>query len=121
MMMVNDSLDTIMSKLEKILNTKTVVGEPVQIGGVTLIPVVDVTFGFGAGGGEGGTKENTGTGGGGGGGARVAAKAVIVIKGDDISVLPFARGGAIEKIMEMVPGLVEKLAATKPEKEKTEN
>lgn len=110
---VTETLETIMAKLEKVLSSKTVIGEPLQMGEITLIPVVDVMFGFGGGGGEGGTKENTGAGGGGGGGARVAAKAVIVIRGGEVSVLPLSKGGALEKMVEMVPGLVEKLAAKK--------
>lgn len=117
------NVDAIMGRLEKILNTKTVVGEPIQVGNVTLIPVADVTFGFGSGGGSGGScpdkpNEPAGEGGGGGGGARVAPKAVIVIQGDQVSVMPMSRGGAIERVMEAVPGLIEKLQTMKGGKDK---
>lgn len=112
-MMVKESMESITEYLEKTLSTKTVIGEPHQVGDITLIPVMDVTFGFGAGGGEGnqpGEKGGTGTGGGGGAGARMSARAIIVIKGSDVSILPMVKGGGFEKLIDAVPGLVEKLA-----------
>ncbi|MDF2629021.1 MAG: hypothetical protein K0R39_2852 [Symbiobacteriaceae bacterium] len=105
-MVVQDSIAVVTEYLEKVLNSKTVIGESQQFGDVTLIPVADVTFGFGGGGGEGNAKDNSGTGAGGGAAARVSAKAVIVIKGGEVSVLHLAKGSAMEKIMEALPGLL---------------
>jgi len=44
---------TTLEEIEKVLSTKTVVGEPITVEGVTLIPLISVGFGFGAGGGSG--------------------------------------------------------------------
>lgn len=110
-MFVKETIPAITEYLEKAINTKTVIGEAQQFGNVTLIPVVDVMFGFGGGGGEGGTKENQGTGGGAGAGARVAAKAIIVIRDGEVTVQPLTKGGALEKMVETLPGLIEKVAA----------
>ena len=66
---VEKLLKTAMGEIERMLNTKTVVGEPITIEGNTLIPLVSVGFGFGAGGGTGTMKAGTageGTGGGAG-------------------------------------------------------
>jgi len=104
-------LNAVVDPLSSLIQTKTVFGDPLVLGNVTLIPVVDVMFGYGAGGGEGTTAGNAGTGGGGGGGARVSAKAVIVIKGDEVSFLALTKGGAIEKILDSVPGLIDKVQA----------
>ena len=41
------------SEIERMLNTKTVVGEPITVEGNTLIPLISVGFGFGVGAGEG--------------------------------------------------------------------
>ncbi|HYG59141.1 MAG TPA: spore germination protein GerW family protein [Symbiobacteriaceae bacterium] len=117
-MFIKDTIPPITEYLEKALSTKTVIGEAQQFGNVTLIPVVDVTFGFGGGGGEGGTKENQGTGGGVGAGARVSAKAIVVIKDNEVTVQPLTRGSALEKIVESLPGLMEKLPM-KAKKEET--
>ncbi|NNF17859.1 MAG: sporulation protein YtfJ, partial [Gammaproteobacteria bacterium] len=61
-----DSLfDKAVGEIERMLNTKTVVGDPIEIEGNTLIPLVNVGFGFGVGEGE-GTEPNKGGGHGGG-------------------------------------------------------
>ena len=39
------------AELEQMLNSKTVVGEPIKVDGSVVIPLVSVGFGFGAGGG----------------------------------------------------------------------
>jgi uncharacterized spore protein YtfJ len=114
-MNVNDSVTQVTEFLEKSLSTKTVIGEPLTFGNVTLIPVMDVMFGFGGGGGEGGTKENQGTGGGSGAGVRMAPKAVVVIKDGEVTVMPLGKGSAIEKILEKVPDLLEKMKLKKDE------
>ncbi len=107
--MAAEMLNSVMATLEKHLHIKSIVGEPMTVGDVTLIPVMDLTFGFGAGGGEGRDEKQGGSGVGGGGGARLAAKAVIVIKDGEVSVLPLGRGTAIDKIMEKIPGILEKV------------
>ena len=56
-------VERVMGELHRIVQTRTVVGEPVQAGRVTLVPVSKISFGFGAGGGKEG-KGQTGTGGG---------------------------------------------------------
>jgi len=50
----------------------TVFGEPVERGGITVIPVAKARFGFGGGGGAGAHRSADGSGGGGGGGAIVS-------------------------------------------------
>lgn len=113
-MIMNELMSGIMGNLEKHLNTKSVIGEPITFGDVTLIPVIDLTFGFGGGGGEGADQnQQGGAGGGGGAGARLAAKSVIVIRAGEVSVLPLGKGGGIDKIFEAIPGLVEKLSSMK--------
>lgn len=120
-MFVTESLESITGKLSDLLTTKTVFGEPLQLGDVTLIPVVDASFGFGAGGGEGqDEKKHGGTGGGGGGGGRLSAKAVIVVRNGEVTVLPLGKGGGIDKILEAVPGIMEKLHGKKADEAKTE-
>lgn len=105
------------SVLEKHLNTKTVVGEAVTFGEITMIPVMDLMFGYGGGAGDGRDEKHQGGGGSGGGaGARLSPKAVIVIQGGQVQVLPLSKGSAIEKIVEALPGLLEKFQASKAAK-----
>jgi len=119
-MVVKETIGSVMEEMEKVLTTKTVIGEAQQFGNITLIPVVDVAFGFGAGGGEGGPQQSAGAGGGGGGGARLTAKAVVVIKENDVSVIPLVKGSAMDKIIEALPSLLEKIPLGKAPEKKEE-
>jgi uncharacterized spore protein YtfJ len=60
--------------------TSAVFGEPVERGGVTVIPVAKARFGFGGGGGSGSHKGEEGSGGGGGGGASVSPIGYIELR-----------------------------------------
>ncbi len=109
---ISENINNIFEKLENFIKTKTVVGEPLTVGETTLIPFIDISFGLGTGGG-GGTDEkgSQGTGGGAGTGARMAPSAVLVIKGDQVQLLPIKKAGSLEKLIEMVPDLVAKANA----------
>ena len=103
---------TTLGEIEKVLNTKTVVGEPLIIEGTTVIPLISAGFGFGAGGGSGkgeAKQKGEGSGGGTGGGAWVRPVAVIIIDKDGARVEPImgSFSGAIEKIGETIPHTIE--------------
>ena len=66
--------ERVLGELHQIVKTETVVGDPVTIGDMTLIPVSKISFGFGAGGGQEG-KGQSGT----GGGATVEPIAFVLI------------------------------------------
>jgi uncharacterized spore protein YtfJ len=110
-----------MDEIEELLNSKRVVGEPIEAQGRTLIPLVSLGFGFGAGGGTGsGTgpaRGNTsprgeGTGGGTGGGGGVRPVGVIVIEKDGVHIEPIrgAAASVFEKMGETISKVVERKA-----------
>src|SRR5690606_40205019 len=70
-----------------------------------FIPIINVSFGFGGGGG-GATEGGTGTGG--GGGARMKVAGVLVIQGDDVRFVQTGAGGALDKLVDAIPDLLEK-------------
>lgn len=110
--------NTLFEKLEKFLRSETVVGDPIQIGNVTLIPIITVSFGVA--GGEGSGKDgkgNDGSGGGGGLGCRISPNAVLVVKNDEVSLVSLAGKGSLEKIMNMVPEIVSKMKLCKNQEE----
>ena len=109
MEVVENLVKTTLGEIEKVLSTRTVVGEPITIQGVTLIPLISVGFGFGAGGGE-AKQKGEGVGGGTGGGAGVKPIAVVIIDKEGVRIEPI-RGGlvtAIERIGETIPQMIEK-------------
>jgi uncharacterized spore protein YtfJ len=114
---------TTLGEIEKVLDSKTVVGEPIVIEGTTLIPLMSVGFGFAAGGGSGkGETKDTpeGGGSGSGGGAGVRPIAIIVIDKDGVRIEPI-KGGmatAIEKLSETIPDIAAKLTEKWGERKK---
>jgi uncharacterized spore protein YtfJ len=102
-----------MEKLEQFLVSKTVVGEQIQVGAYTIIPFISLGFGVGAGLGDGqDEKRNGGSGGGGGIGASIKPLAVLLIKDDQVQMLPIKKSGGLEKLIEMVPGIMDKIKVT---------
>lgn len=96
---------TAIEEIERMLDSKTVVGEPITVEGHTIIPLVSVGFGFGAGSGTG--REPTkgeGTGGGTGAGGGIKPVAVLVINKDGVKLEPVKSGTAsvLEKVVETV-------------------
>ncbi len=97
--------DKAVGEIERMLNTKTVVGEPMSIEGNTLIPLINVGFGFGVGGGEGTEpQKGSGHGGGTGGGGGVKPVALVVVNDEGVRVEPIKSGTAsvIEKVAETI-------------------
>jgi uncharacterized spore protein YtfJ len=95
-------------EIERILNTKTVVGEPITIEGNTIIPLVSVGFAFGVGAGEGNDpKKGPGSGGGTGGGGGVKPVALVVVNKDGVRVERL-KGAAslVEKVAEVAAKFV---------------
>ena len=113
MTVAEDLVKTTLGEIEKVLSTKTVVGEPITVECVTIIPLISACFGFGAGGGEGkgeAKQKGEGSGGGTGGGAGVRPVAVVIIDKEGVRVESIKGGfaAAIEKIGETVPAMMEK-------------
>ena len=106
---VKDLLQSNLAEIEKVLNTKTVVGEPTTIGDTTLIPLISVGFFAGAGGGAASDpKKRGGTGIGTGGGAGVRPVGVVVMDKNGIRIEPIKGGFAVamEKFTDRLPEIV---------------
>ena len=114
MEVVENLVKTTLGEIEKVLSTKTVVGEPITAEGATLIPLISAGFGFAAAGGSGkgeAKQKGEGAGGGAGGGAWVRPIALVIVSKEGVRVEPImgSLAGAIEKIGETIPKITEKL------------
>jgi uncharacterized spore protein YtfJ len=109
-----------LGEIERILSTKSVVGEPMTVEDNTIIPLVSIGFAFGAGGGSGkGRKEQgEGIGGGTGGGGGIKPVAVIVVNKEGVRIEPMK--GAVASIGERVADIVAKVMEKRGEKKKEE-
>ncbi len=105
------NVDMIINKVIEGMSTKTVIGDVIEIDGIKMIPIVNVTFGFGAGTGDDGKKNQQASGTGGGGGARMKVAGMLVIKDGDVKFIQTGTGGAIDRLIDTVPDLVDKIKA----------
>ncbi len=119
---VAEIIRTTMSEIEKLLNSRTVVGEPIMVDGKTLIPLVSIGFGFGAGSGSGKAsvkQPQEGSGGGTGGGGGIRPIAVIINDDAGIRIEPIKGGlsGALERMAESAMHTFTKRKETGQDKE----
>ena len=106
--MADNNFSSVMTSLLKgvdsVLSTKTVVGEPINVGDTILVPLVDVSFGLGAGAGNQDKKSS----GGGGVGGKMSPSAILVIKDGKTKLVNIKQQDSVTKILDMVPDLVDK-------------
>ena len=108
---VPELIGMITENLKVMIDTKMVVGEKIESGGVTIIPISKVSVGFVAGGGEYDQKtaeeKNTPFAGGSGAGYSVTPVGFVVIKGSDVKLIKVSPNELASKIVEVVPEVVE--------------
>ncbi|NLK00307.1 MAG: sporulation protein [Clostridia bacterium] len=103
-----DKLDVLFSKLQNFVRTETIVGTPIYLDRITLIPLVRVSFGLGTGSscGEEGEKNSME---GLGAGATIIPHTVLIVVDNQVSVLPLNDKNKIDKILDMAPGWLDGL------------
>ncbi len=107
---LNGALDGI----RKLVDVDTVIGDAIHINDeITLIPISKVTCGFAGGGsGFGGNPQNEHFGGGAGGCVKVTPVCFLVVKGENIRMLPVAESSTgVDKLVDLVPEMVDKITA----------
>lgn len=106
-------LGTTIEKVRDLVDVSTIIGDPVEAGGVTIIPVSKVTYGFASGGSDFPSKSNAELfGGGGGAGITISPIAFLVIHNGEVTIKHIAgEGGQAERIIGMVPDVIDKLSS----------
>jgi uncharacterized spore protein YtfJ len=122
---VEQDAKTTVEELLKVISTKNVIAEPIEVGDNVVITITKVGLGFGTGAGEGkGEKGEAGSGRGMGGVAGVSPVAVIIVhksmtgpEGVEVKSLvpPSAVGKAIGEIASTI---MERVGKSKPKTEK---
>lgn len=116
---------TAMSSIHDMVDVNTIIGEPIEsIDGMTIIPISKVSFGFAAGGSEFSEeaideyakkekeeeiKYKLPFGGGAGAGASINAVAFLIIQNGTVKLLPIEHTSYVDKLLDYVPDLVEKV------------
>ena len=100
----NSVMTSLLKGVDSVLSTKTVVGEPINVGDTILVPLVDVSFGLGAGAGIQDKKDK----GAGGVGGKMSPSAILVIQNGKTKLVNIKQQDGLTKILDMVPDLVDK-------------
>ncbi len=109
---IKSVVDSLLKGMDSVLSAKTVVGEPTKVGEMTIIPLVDVSFGMGAGAGVNGQKSSN-SGGGGLGGKMSPSAVLIVNKNGTTKLVNVKNQDVMTKILDMVPDLIDKIGNKK--------
>lgn len=131
---------TAMNSIKDMVDVNTIIGKPIETkNNVVIIPISKVSFGFAAGGSEfrGEAIEEYSKrdrheevsyrnpfGGGSGAGVSINPVAFIVVQGETVKLLPVTHTSAIDKLLDYVPDLFEKIGNvinSKVEKEENNN
>ena len=103
--------------MEEFITTKTVVGEPVNVGDATLIPLVDVSFGMMASNKAETSKRN----GGGGMGGKISPSAVLILQNGSTRLVSLKNQDGVSKVIDMMPDIVNHFTAGKGDKNKKDD
>ncbi len=113
---LNDLMGSTMEKVKAMADVNAIVGDPIQAGEVTIIPISRVSYGFASGGSDFASKNqkpdsNNAFGGGSGAGVNIIPIAFLVVRGENVRLLPVMPppGGAVDRVVDMVPELVDKI------------
>lgn len=115
--MADNNISSIMSvtmeKIRSLVDSQTIIGDPITVNDITIIPVSKVSFGLASGGSDFPAKDSSAKmfGGGGGAGATVTPVVFLVVKGNEVKVLSVSDTATpIEKAIGAVPGVVETIS-----------
>ena len=104
-----NTVEELFKGMDSFITSKTVVGDPIQAGEMTIVPLIDVTFAVGAGAGQ---KNEKNPGAGGGMGGKMSPTALLIIyQGTTKLINVKNQEGGMGKILDMVPDLVNKFAS----------
>lgn len=107
----NESVDILFNKVEDLVSTKTVVGDAITIGDITIIPLIEVSVGAAAGTSSNlasspQSKINKSTG---GVGAKITPSAIMVIQNGSVQIMNINNPDAISKLIDMAPSVTSKI------------
>ena len=121
---IQGMMDTSMQKIKEMVDVNTIIGEPIHCpDGTMIIPVSKVTYGFASGGSDFPTKtEKDLFGGGSGAGITISPVAFLTISNGEVKLLPIApANNTADRIVEMVPDVVDKVSALFKKEKKQKN
>lgn len=111
---ISNIMNVTMEKIRALVDAGTIVGDPIAVNDMTIIPISKVSFGLASGGSDFPSKQtgNNLFGGGGGAGALVSPVGFLVAKGNEVKFLNVnEQATPIEKAVAAAPEVISKISA----------
>ncbi len=103
------SIEAMFSGIDKLVTTKTVVGDAVKVDGAIILPLMDVSCGMAAGAFDANAKNR----GAGGMSAKMSPSAILVIQNGSTRLVNIKNQNTVNKVLDMVPDLVDRFTGGK--------
>ncbi len=115
---IKNLMETTIERLRSMVDANTIIGTPIEAGGITIIPVSKVSFGLATGGSDIPNKNNQAAfGGGGGAGVTVTPIAFIAIKDGNAKLLQiYSDATSVDRVIQMAPDLFDRVKDLFPPK-----
>ena len=124
---VGDLVEATMTKIRNMMDANTVVGTPIEAGGVTVIPVCKISIGYGSGGSDFAQKsqkpENPNAFGGGAGmGVNITPISFLVIRDGNVRMVAVDQPASTvaDRVIDLVPNVMDKVSAMVDKKKSEE-
>ncbi len=125
---VSDLMSSTMAKIREMMDANTVVGKPIEVGGVTVVPVCKISIGYASGGtdfaqkNQKSDKENS-FGGGAGMGVNVTPISFLVINEGSVRIISAEQpaSNTVDKVIDLVPNVMDKVSTMVGKKKKDDS
>ena len=114
--LVNDgmglTIETLFKGMEGLVQSKTVVGEPIHVDGITLVPLIEVSAGLASGALGKSAKQN----GAGAMSAKISPVALLVVQDGHTRLVSVKNPDVFSRLLDLIPEAVDKITGgTKPD------
>lgn len=106
---IKSTIETLLNGMDGFISSKNVIGEPITVGDIVLVPLLDISFGVGAGA---GSKANESSGCGGIGG-KITPNSVLMIQGGHARLISVKKQDGFTKVMDLIPDLISRYTESK--------
>ena len=124
---VSDLMSNTMEKIREMMDANTIVGMPIEIGGVTVVPVCKISIGYASGGTDFAqknqkTNKDNSFGGGAGMGVNVTPISFLVINEGNVRIIAAEQpaSNTVDKVIDLVPNVVDKVSTMMGKKKSEE-
>lgn len=111
---IESIMNVTLENLKALVDSNTIIGTPIVVGEVTLIPISKISFGLATGGSDFPSKNTSSMfGGGGGAGVTVTPIAFISVNGSNVKLMQVnADMTPVDKLIEQGPEIIQKIKET---------